>query len=246
MEGGSTMKAKSDLLFTQGTIFLAVSLLLLVFGCVAPTTYTKIWYEMDPSTPETQAKDNVMITVKYVEKSYEAISRYPEFSVHRERLPTEGGSWGAITSADKNENLWYEFPGITIFHCTLGNGTGHILRMRDARAYLVASGKNFPALQKQELGEPGPPLDSKWRIELKKLVTKNRRLKLINDFSTEILPGQTYEGFLFFEVDPAEATSGKLSFFDVTTRTDAAGNPTKKTTFEWKIIQRKAVVSAVK
>ena len=115
--------------------------------------------------------------------------------------------------------------------------------MKDSRVYLVVGDNTYPALKRIELMKAGAPEDKNWRIEVKKGVSENSDLKLINDFSTEILPGMSYKGFLFFEIDPTIAKDGKLNFFDVTTQTDAAGNPIKKTTFEWKIIQKQAVVT---
>ena len=216
--------------------------ILFIFGCSTTRTYTRIWYEMDPNTPRTQLKENITITVDYIEKSLEKLSEYPMFSVIRKSLPTESDSWGAISN-EKDGKLWHDFPGITIFEAVLKNETGHILRMKDSRVYLVVGDNTYPALMRDELIEAGAPEDKNWRIEVKKGVIKNRDLKLINDFSTEILPGMSYKGFLFFDIDPTIAKDGKLNFFDVTTQTDAAGNPIKKTTFEWKIIQKQAVVT---
>ena len=57
--------------------------------------------------------------------------------------------------------------------------------------------------------------------------------KLINDVSKEILPGFTYEGLLVFPTAPAVHGEAKLAFYDITTKTDAAGNAIEKTRFEF-------------
>jgi hypothetical protein len=56
--------------------------------------------------------------------------------------------------------------------------------------------------------------------------------KLISDVDLEILPGDTYTGFLMF---PAEVIQSNptIKFYDITIKTDAAGNPTEKVTFEF-------------
>ena len=58
--------------------------------------------------------------------------------------------------------------------------------------------------------------------------------KLINDVSKEILPDFSYSGLLIFPslIDPS-ATEIKLVFYDITTKTDAAGNAIEKTKFEF-------------
>ncbi len=59
-----------------------------------------------------------------------------------------------------------------------------------------------------------------------------RNYKLINDVDLEILPGDSYSGILLFPrlVKYDEAT---LKFYDMTTKTDKAGNPTEKATFDF-------------
>lgn len=65
------------------------------------------------------------------------------------------------------------------------------------------------------------------------VVDQNRaQYKLINDLSVEILPNFSEEGILLFPtlVSWPEA---RLMFYDITTKTDAAGNPVEKTSFEF-------------
>lgn len=223
------------------TIMLSFMIIILA-SCAGQTTFTKIWYDVDPSTPKSQTKENITIDIDYIEKSTQTLLNYPMFWAPRKSLPTEKGAWGAISN-EVNGELAYDFPGMSVFAVSLKNETGHILRMRDARVYLVIGGETYPAIQKSELMEAGAPEDQAWRIELKELVVRNRGVKLVNDFATEILPGMSYSGFIMFEIDPSLAERGVLSFFDMTTETDQAGNPVKKTTFEWKIIQKQAVVT---
>lgn len=54
--------------------------------------------------------------------------------------------------------------------------------------------------------------------------------KLIADTDTEILPGRTYRGILLFPV-AITFPSATVSFYDIHTKTDAAGNPVEKQLF---------------
>jgi hypothetical protein len=56
---------------------------------------------------------------------------------------------------------------------------------------------------------------------------------LVNEVGREILPGFSLNGMLCFPQYMKEGQQAKIMFYDITTATDAAGNPTKKTQFEF-------------
>lgn len=58
--------------------------------------------------------------------------------------------------------------------------------------------------------------------------------KLISGTDTEILPGHTYKGILLFPVLVSFDTA-TISFYDIHTKTDAAGNATEKQTFSFPV-----------
>ncbi len=62
-----------------------------------------------------------------------------------------------------------------------------------------------------------------------------KNFKLINDVSAEILPGFSYEGILVFPVITTLSSSARITFFDVTTKVDAVGNPLEKTQFDFSL-----------
>lgn len=65
------------------------------------------------------------------------------------------------------------------------------------------------------------------------VVEQNRKnYKLINDLAVEILPNFSYEGILLFPV-VVSFEEAKLAFYDITTKTDPAGNALEKTAFEF-------------
>ena len=68
---------------------------------------------------------------------------------------------------------------------------------------------------------------------ISQVVAQNmKNYKLINSLGVEILPSFSYSGILLF---PATVSydNAKLKFYDITTKTDAAGNPIEKTSFEY-------------
>jgi len=69
------------------------------------------------------------------------------------------------------------------------------------------------------------------------VVQQNRKqYQLINDLSAEILPDFSREGILLF---PAIVSwqEARLMFYDITTKTDAAGNPMEKTSFTFPLVK---------
>lgn len=66
------------------------------------------------------------------------------------------------------------------------------------------------------------------------LSANKKYYKLINDVDREILPDDTYRGILLFPVI-VSFDQATLKMYDLTTQTDAAGNPTEKVTFEFKL-----------
>ena len=68
-----------------------------------------------------------------------------------------------------------------------------------------------------------------------KVILQNRpAYRLIADVGTEILPGKTMKGILLFPVVVSFDTA-TLSFYDISTKTDAAGNTTEKQTFTFPV-----------
>jgi hypothetical protein len=67
------------------------------------------------------------------------------------------------------------------------------------------------------------------------VILQNRpAYKLIADVGAEILPGKSMHGILLFPVT-ASFDTATLSFYDISTKTDAAGNPTERQTFTFPV-----------
>jgi hypothetical protein len=215
----------------------------LILGCGPGGPKYIVRYEVDPSTPSPMTKDDVTIELKFVD--------FTKFGIDKDFEPL-----GIPSSALKPEYQWafkytpYEkmglvwFPPVefkfTPFWVKVTNNTPNILRMGDARIYLVVGEENYPALTKEEVLAKISTVASKqpaW-YDLAEKTIGGSRCKFINDLRAEVMPRQSLKGFLFFDVDPAKASTGTLSFFDVTTKVDEAGKPIKKTEFQFKIIQK--------
>ncbi len=69
------------------------------------------------------------------------------------------------------------------------------------------------------------------------IALNKKNYKLINSVDVEILPALTYTGILFFPVAVSEYETAKLMFYDITTKTDAAGTPIEKMSFEFPLKQ---------
>jgi len=228
-------------------------------------------YGLDPSLAQPQAKSDIEISLKSVRIS--DIYQYPDlFSFKIEDFPQLQNAIPPFTSMYPEGPLGksWENPFSTpdgkvqvlLFWAKIKNGTSHILKMGDARVYLIIEEQEpIPAFSSfNELlrsvdyfeASTNQYLAQQAKGFLGGLVKVNRRLpagfyrslvlyhkssyKLINDLNKEILPGFTYEGMLAFPSAVTTDRSAKVTFFNVITKTDAAGNPVEKTQFEFPML----------
>ena len=160
-------------------------------------------------------------------------------------------------SVVENEYKLNYFYKMLPFEVTIINDTKHILRMRDARIVYIDPDSDEPifALTKSQIIENIEELpiyeDLKRTIinnhkldeiysDLDEVATKvlskiAKKLKFINGFNKEIMPGMRTRGIVLFNIDPEVASEGKISFVDMTAETDDAGNPTKKVRFDYRV-----------
>jgi len=157
------------------------------------------------------------------------------------------------------QNLRWTYPFATpdlreqlqLYYVKIENNTDHILRMKDSRVYMTTDGEEpIPAIKKfDKLVEKANRFE---RIEKRQydsqtlkigeyptgiteaiLNSKKEHYDLINSLGKEVLPGYSLEGLLVFPVLSSTKKTASISFFDITTKTDAAGNPTEKTQFDF-------------
>lgn len=143
---------------------------------------------------------------------------------------------------------------MAIFIVTINNNTDHILRMNDSRIIFVDPGSDDPklGLNKDRLTAMITELPI-YNKTVANLIAKYPqtnpesirsqvaaaltdifgKMKIINNLGKEIIPSMKSTGFLLFDVSPQKITEGKISFVDVVSKTDLAGNPTEKVRFDY-------------
>lgn len=226
-------------------------------------------YGLEPGPLQTQEISDISISLEVIRIS--DIYDYPDlFSFSEADFPQYKDNY-IFNSQYPTGPLGkkWEFPFATpdgkeqllLCWARVQNGTDHILRMGDARVYLIIEGKEpIPAFNDtQRLFERARYFERRTNEEIQANVgpislnislpsgfypglvrLHSDSYKLINDLDKEILPSFTYEGLLVFPVVPIKSSEARISFFDVTTKTDAAGNPIEKTTVNFHLVPQEA------
>jgi len=223
----------------------------LVFGsCGTSVRLSKsVDFEVDPPNMSEQTKQSVTISMDFA--NYEENAKDP---IYKQSVLAAGLLATEPSELYAEEQIVDPLISKTAFFVRIKNNSDHILRMKDARVALIL-GDNMddpiPAYQKQTMLSDldSYPVVAKYinkgtamnmaiaesyKEALKKIIN-NGKFKLINDVSMEIYPDFTVSGLLVFATNPFEATKGKVTFFDVTTKVDAAGNPIEKERFDFAI-----------
>ncbi len=267
--------------------------MVLLFSCAVTLPPREGWmtnYEIKEDLQE-QEKDGITITLEPVNDL--DLEKYPEY--FQFDFQKWGPSW---SNGARVINFWYPpnkdgnsfantFMGMPTFFVSVKNSTGHILRMSEARIYLIVEGKDpIPAISefgnaelvsiqlvlygnkpetanicKSAIDGDSSLLDYITRREVnfiraiekakknapeyrnypsyplnicRNVATINSHAyKLINQVGREILPDFSLNGILCFPFDMEKEQKAKIVFYDITTKTDQAGNPAKKTQFEF-------------
>lgn len=266
---------------------MVVTSLILLISCAStfpPREGFAINYELENGV-RIQEKENIKITLKTINEL--EMNKHPELfrfdpSHWEDRLSVINPAIFWFPPDSSGEHYAYVFSGMPAFLVSIENSTGHILRMSDARIYLIIEGKDpIPAISRfgnrnfieTELNMRGKAesvlltesalkydeslLDyiaryeiqfirllsskpkykkyPKYPFNLKTVVAINNHdsFKLINEVGREILPDFSLNGILCFPFIMEPEQDAKVIFYDITTKTDEAGNPIKKTKFEF-------------
>ena len=231
---------------------LVAGLVVIFVGCFAtsiPTFQSRV-------IDDIPAKTISSVTIELEPISLKVIYDYPElFKVPQSFFEVEGWSLAKyILSRDYENNNWYyifanEQSGLSPFKVKITNNTEHIIKMSDARIYLLEGDRDpYEAIGKiDELRDWVSYVESK-NINFPEsyagmasslIKAHSRDYKLINDIDREILPGFSYGGLLVFPTIPkAEPKDVKVVFYNITTKTDAAGNPSEKAMFEFPLTNK--------
>ncbi|MDD3235344.1 MAG: hypothetical protein PHH43_03370 [Candidatus Cloacimonetes bacterium] len=80
------------------------------------------------------------------------------------------------------------------------------------------------------------PIDEYHTLGISQALTKIReQTKFLNSYGREIMPGMKYSGRIILMMDPEKMSQGTLSFIDLVSKADTAGNPVEKVRFDYRV-----------
>ena len=206
----------------MATVGIVVLAALLVCGVAEAKKKPKIikvsYLKLEPAEQSPATKSGVTVAVSY------SAATDPRYTF---RYKT-GEKDFLGTEITKKANV---FVGLVVLEVGITNNTGHVLRTAGSVVTLVPSDGSEPiqAFTLQDLAEAWaaqgvPGVDAYLKEQ------KIRMLKLDTDI---ILPGQTLKGLLPFKSKVEGSGACTLNILDLVTQTDAAGNPTERTNFDF-------------
>ena len=123
------------------------------------------------------------------------------------------------------------FQGLVVLEVAVTNNTGHVLRTNGAAVSMMPSDGSEP-IQPFTMMELVQAWAAQGVIGLDAIV-KEQKIRVINLERDQILPGQTLKGLLPFRAKIEGIKGCTLGIVDLVTQTDAAGNPTERTNFDF-------------
>jgi len=236
-------------------LVLVVSLSLLLSGCaVGPKiVYTETThYALVDSNMARQTQDDISIDLSPLQDSdYRESYFNQDIEVLVQPLFSE-------SLVRQNTNIYVDYyRNLTAFKVTIYNNTDHILRMGDARIVYINPDSDEPvmALSKEQILSdipyrvpfytdlvahiqnkyPKTPTEVAKGNSLLALTNVTKRLSFMNGFNKEVLPQMKSSGIVLFPIKPEQASQGKISFIDLVSKTDEAGNVLKKVRFDYAV-----------
>jgi hypothetical protein len=241
------------MLIKEIKILAVLACVLSAIGCAPSIQYTtETFAALDPSIQSKQEIDNISIELNVLpDKEYEKSYYKQTINVFQSPLFGQPGLY------DAEESFSDYFAKSTPFEVTIVNNTNHILRMRDARIVYIDPNSDEPkmALDKQTISEDIQSQLPSYKTIYKRLAEKYRHdkpshlneqittalkhvtsgIEFVNGFNKEIMPGMRIRGIVAFPIETKVVAQGKVSFIDMVSETDAAGNPTKKVRFDYRV-----------
>lgn len=237
-------------------MFLTVMLtaIVLMAGCVAPQPklqwMKQVNFTLTDSSQAKQAQKGITIELKPVD-----INKEYQKEIYNQKIPVVHIPLFATKPIQEDVEISIQFfYKLLPFEVTIINNTDHILRMRDSRVAYIDPNSDEPVMaldaqnikedvwaipiandiKKYLVGKYNPQNDLDPLVE-KAIIAVIKRFKFINGFNMEIMPGMKATGTLLFPVDPETAAEGKVSFIDMVSVTDKAGNPVERVRFDYRV-----------
>lgn len=210
------------------TFFITCSLLVissaLFLGCAGKATMKPITSLEPRSEADTRATKNG-VTVEVTPINPTNASQYPILACEYQYIKKT--ILGDVKDKAKLDNI---LPGVT-FALKVTNNTDHIINMAGSAIGLTVGGKDVNQMSQEQVLQV-------WRAAYPtnmppEIVPAVQGVPLWDE-SARILPGRSSEVFATFQIDLHEGIGGAtMAIYDLVTNTDAAGNPTERTNFDF-------------
>lgn len=238
--------------FQAFLIVIVTTTFLFIGSCKAPT-FTTV-YDKRPqivlykNMPSSQTVGDITIDLSPVdiEKEYQKPLFNRVFEVKKKAII------GSDIVTEKHDGIIYFYNKLGAFNVTIHNNTDHIIRMNDSRIAYIDPQIDEPifALDKQYIIRNIKRVIPTYQITIddilmkypltnendlafdKSLIDIVEQIRFIN--ISEILPGMRASGTIIFPVDPVDLSQGVISFIDMVSKTDPAGNPVERVRFDFK------------
>lgn len=227
----------SGAIVTLATLIMSVA----VLGC-GPTLSTQVRTEtaLAPGNTGVLEKDGLTVQV-------------PDLKATPEELMAEATACepdgkvviDPLTNGPKTVKIYATGPGIEVYQAKLANSTGHVVRLQGAVVRLFDPAENaIEPLSKEDViataSRPSMLLEHGVCASGSEKVAAALSTVRFLGANTELLPGTTTTGYLFFRPQNSLLPgTWKLSLYEVPVKVDAAGNVTAKTKFDFGFIRRK-------
>lgn len=192
-----------------------------IFGCATGPRITKVTQFVPTGEfGNRQEKNSVIVEATPLDDA--KINSFPELTPTINYIGTD---WKGAP-AQKTGKVYLLGDNVQ-FKVTVTNRAGHVLRFTGTVLKLIDDfGIMYDAIGRQEFSAVH---GNNWT----QLAPHFRKIKYL-DPNVEVLPDMTWTGYIAFNMKLKEvAETFKFAVYDLTTKTDAAGNPTQKTRFEF-------------
>lgn len=232
----------------------SILVLLLLVGCatIPQVQYKKVSTVslLDPNESE-QTKNNISISVKPLDTNKELKNPVYTQEFQVVYIPMLSTAPVAAKISKTVDYFWKTTP----YEITVVNNTDHILRMKDSRVAYIDPNLDEPvmALDPQSIivdktllpvyqgmidliKKEYKPVDDTYTFSIGLAIDKITKVqKFVTGFNKEIMPGMRSSGIVVIPIEPEKASEGKLSFIDMVSKTDQAGNPIERVRFDYRI-----------
>ncbi|MFH1893664.1 MAG: hypothetical protein ABIK83_13390 [Candidatus Zixiibacteriota bacterium] len=204
---------------------LAFTISTLSIGCAGKAAMTTITSLEARSEADTRATKNG-VTVQVAPINPTNASQYPVLACEYQYLK-KTLLMGYVTDKAKTDNV---LRGVT-FALKVTNNTDHIIKMAGSAIGLTVGGKDVNQMSVEQVLQV-------WAADYPtgmppEIVPAVQGIPLWDE-SAKILPGRSSEVFATFQIDLHEGIGGAtMAIYDLVTNTDAAGNPTERTNFDF-------------